>query len=173
MKTTIRQMFVLLASITIWLPQVATASEQVVNDVKLWAEGVLLGQVVDVEGQPVAGTVVTLREGEDKVGETKTDAQGYFSFRGLASRGYVVEAAGGLGMYRAWSQSVAPPSAQPGVLIVAGKTTVRAHFYHRHRRRGGYLWAVMANHPYLTAALVGAAIAIPISVGDDRGPSSP
>ena len=170
MAISVRQVPVWLAVFALCLPQVGMSADPVVHDVKLWKQGTLAGQVVDTEGRPIADSTVTLREGNEKTVETKTDAKGYFGFAGLSSGAYVVEAAGGSGVYRAWSESMAPPSAAAGVLIVAGDTTVRAqrHF------GDGPIMDFISNNPVLTVVIVGAAIAIPIAFANDGGgPSSP
>lgn len=158
MGVLLRRLLVWLALVGMCLPQAALADgpdQPVVNDVKLWDGGTMVGQVVDVQGQPVPETLVTLQDTKGNAVPTKTDGRGYFAYKGLQSGAYVVSGAGGGGTYRAWAQSVAPPSAQPGVLIVAGNETVRGQ---------KPLGACIAQHPVLIAGLIAAAIAIPIAL---------
>jgi hypothetical protein len=172
MKRSIRYLPVWLAMIGMCLPQTLLAAEPVkpvVNDVKLWGGGTLLGQLVDAQGQPVPDTVVTLRDNAGNAVPTKTDTRGYFAFQGLKSGAYVLSGAEAQGTYRAWTESVAPPSAQPGVLMVAGNETLRAQMP---------LGSFIARHPILIAGVIAAAIAIPIAVhnandDDDDRPASP
>lgn len=170
MRLSFRNLPVWLAMIGMCLPQVALSADPakpVASDVKLWKGGTLLGQVVDAQGQPVATTVVTLRDTKGNAVETRTDPGGYFAFKGVPSDAYTVSGAGAEGTYRAWSESVAPPSAQPGVLMVSGNEVLRAQ-----KSLGSFI----SQHPILIAGLVAAAIAIPIAIhnadDDDDTPAT-
>ncbi len=157
MRLSFRYLPVWLAMIGMCAPQALFAAQggkPVVNDVKLWKDGTLLGQVVDAQGQPVS-TVVTLRDTKGNAVETRTDGQGYFTFQNVPSGAYTLSGAGAEGAYRAWTESVAPPSAQPGALMVAGNEVLRAQ---------KSLGCFIAQHPILVAGVIAAAIAIPIAI---------
>ncbi|NUQ64159.1 MAG: carboxypeptidase regulatory-like domain-containing protein [Pirellulales bacterium] len=170
MRLSLRHLPVWLAMIGMCLPQTllgAQPAKPVANDVKLWKGGTMLGQVVDAQGQPIPETIVTLRDSKGNAVAAKTDPRGYFTFQGLKSGAYSVSGAGAEGAYRAWTESVAPPSAQPGVLLVEGNEVLRGQ---------QPLGAFIAQHPILIAGIVAAAIAIPIAVhnaNDDDEPGSP
>lgn len=171
MKRWIRYLPAWMAMVGVCLPQTLLAADSakpVVKDVRLWEGGTLLGQVVDAQGQPLPETLVTLRDNKGNAVPTKTDQNGYFAFQGVPSGAYALAGAGAEGNYRAWTKQVAPPSAQPGVLMVAGNETLRGQ-----RPLGSFI----ANHPILVAGVIAAAIAIPIAVynhnKDDDRPASP
>ncbi len=98
------------------------------TDVALGAGGVLSGRIVDAQGQPLDGAVVSLKQGSRDVARTVADAQGRFVFRGLKGGAYVIEAGQSRGAYRLWAPQTAPPKAQQQALLVAGGPVVRGQF---------------------------------------------
>ena len=88
-----------------------------------------------------------------------------FAFKGLQQGVYQVVAAKGHQAYRVWPEKIAPPSAQPGALIVAGNGTVRGQLGMRGFRN------LLAN-PWVVAAIVATAIAVPVAI-HNRTPSTP
>ncbi len=116
-----------LAVVGCLLPGVAlaTAPAQGAVDVALTGSGVLLGQVVDSQGQPLAGVPVTIEQAGRQLAIAPTDAEGYFAFRGVHGGVYQLSAAEGGGSYRTWVPGTAPPQAQQGALVVAGHDLVR------------------------------------------------
>ena len=167
---------VVVATVGICFPQMALGAHPaakpapVVTDVAL-TSGVLLGQVVDAQGKPVAGVPVSLSSGGRELigGENapRTDAGGLFSFKGLSNSGvYQVAAAQGQGTFRVWPEKIAPPSAQPGALVVAGGQTLRGQY-------GMLGFRNLMSNPWVIAALVAAAIAVPVAIhNSDNTPSS-
>jgi len=155
------------------LPQpllAATAnSTPVVMDVALGDGGTLLGQVVDPQSTPQAQVPVILRQGEQELAVGKTDANGYFSFSGLRGGVYQVQAADGTGMCRLWAPRTAPPAAQKGVLIVAGKDVVRGDCGSCPRLK------CMLKNPWFIAGVVATAVAVPVIIHNSEGggPTSP
>jgi len=145
-----------------------------VIDVELHDGGVLLGQLVDPQGLPMAETAVILLEGPKRVAETQTDAHGNFAFRGLHGGVYQLTAAEGIGAYRLWAPGTAPPSAQAGALVVAGEDLVRGQFRSFGRNCGSWC-RFQLSRPIVLGALVATAIAVPIVVHNagKGGPASP
>jgi hypothetical protein len=103
----------------------AESAAPAVLDAKLSNGGVLRGQVVDGQGQPVANAPVSvLYEGKEVV-STKTAADGSFAVSGLRGGTHTVVSGDNGGICRLWSTDTAPPSARESVMIVRGGQVVR------------------------------------------------
>jgi carboxypeptidase family protein len=81
-----------------------------VLDVSLTAEGMLVGQVVDGQGQPLAGTAVTLRGTTGQPISATTGRGGEFQFHRLPGGLYSVTAAQQSGTFRLWTSGSSPAS---------------------------------------------------------------
>lgn len=150
------------------LPPAALASAPAVGptDVALRTGGVLVGQVVDQQGVAKAGAPVLIRYGEHEVVRTTTDQNGVFAAYGLRGGQHQLLTEDGVSVCRLWAPNTAPPGAQPAILVVSGNSVVRGQWH------GGPMGWVKA-HPYMTAGMVAAAIAIPIALAaDDDSPGS-
>ncbi len=76
-------------------------------------------------------------------------------------------------MYRLWAPRTAPPVAQQGVVLVVGDDVIRGQ-YGNSSGPFASMEQWVTDHPLMTAAALGAAIAIPIALNDDYvGPSTP
>jgi hypothetical protein len=153
-------------------------------DIALAKGGILIGQVVDTEGQTLEKAEVVLKSGGKEIARCQSDKQGKFQVSGLRGGSIEVATMGTTGNCRVWAPGTAPPVAQPGLLVVAEGDVVRGQ--HGGGRRvpsrrygrgvqghGGGLLAMMIDHPLVTAGAVGAAIAVPLAVSNDDSPSSP
>ncbi len=151
---------VLLATVGVCLPQCGLAAQPVhspnIVDVTLGKGGVMLGQVVDTAGAAKAEVPVSLHRGQQQLGVTKTDGNGYFAFSGLRGGVYQVVAAEGQGAYRAWTPGTAPPSSQQGALVVAGEDLIRGQLSKR-------LQCLFCN-PWVLAGIVAVAVAVPVGI---------
>ena len=162
---------VILAAVGMILPQSVLAAElakPVISDVKLHQGGQLWGQVVDPQGVPMTGETVKVWQDGRQVAESKTNTRGRFFFTQLQRGGvYHLTAAKGHGAYRVWSAAMAPPTAQEGVLLVAGQETVRG-------QQLGKLGFWLSN-PWVIAGIVATAVAVPVAIHncDDGEPVSP
>ncbi len=157
------------------LAEVQTGRTPVIHDVALNDGGVLLGQVVDVQGAGQASKKVSLRLSEREVAEAKTDANGYFAFRGIRGGVYELMAADGVGAYRLWAPGTAPPKAQPGAMVVAGQDLVRGQYCGPTCPPTGRLKFWLTN-PWVVAGIVATAVAVPVGIHNadhGGGPSSP
>jgi len=134
-----------------------------VTDVRLDTQGVFRGGVVDAQGTALAGVQVDLYQSNQRIGETKTDAQGQFALAGLRTGVHVVTAAGQVRPVRVWTERIAPPAAANGLLVVADAQTARG-------QSGLYQW--VSEHYILTACGVAAAIAVPCALIDTEKKSS-
>lgn len=96
-----------------------------IRDTALDAAGMLRGQVVDRQGHPLKNSTVAVLDGTKEVARTTSNANGDFAFRiyhggllQLATREDAV-------LCRVWSHRAAPPSAQKGILLCGGGSSVR------------------------------------------------
>jgi hypothetical protein len=163
----IGQMALWTAVVGLCVPQVALAAGSAGNqtssilDVSLQEGGTFLGQVIDAQGISLERVPVSLRGAAGELAATETNSQGYFAFRGLNNGLYQLVTPVGSGAYRTWLQGTAPPVARPGALIVAGGETVR-----------GEGPAFNKKHALILGGVIAAAVAIPIAVNGESGPSS-
>jgi hypothetical protein len=128
-------------------------------DVALQKGGVLRGQVVDTQGAPAGATRVVLAQEGKVVAATQSDAAGRFEFAGVKGGVYQMATAQGGGMYRVWTPGAAPPAAHADALVIDGQQIVRGNM-----GDGGAI-GFLAN-PWVLAAIVAAAIAIPLSLSN-------
>ncbi len=167
----LKHMLAGLAMVGLCIPQAALAAvhsdsgQSVVADIQLHEGGILFGKVVNPQNMSVAGTEVSLYAADRVLAKAKTDRQGQFAFAGLRQGVYHLAAADGGGVLRAWPQKVAPPASQPQALIVSGEKTVRGQM------GGGRLLRFMSN-PWVLAAMVAAAIAVPVAIHNNKHPAS-
>lgn len=116
----------LLAAAPVDVASSQAVATPVIQDVAMSAGGVLQGQVTDAQGIGVAKTTVSVWTSGRQIASTRTDAEGKFSVANLRGGNYSVAAGNGVGVYRLWAESAAPPQARPGILIVSGGETRRA-----------------------------------------------
>lgn len=138
-----------------------------IADVRLDAEGRLMGLLVDGDGVPLARRELTLQKLQPQTPpvQVRTDASGRFTSERLSGGLYEVRLDRRGQVVRLWEKQAAPPKALPALLVVAADTTVRG------QRRVG---EVLGSDTIIIGGLVAAAIAIPLAVsGSDDGPSSP
>jgi hypothetical protein len=139
----------------------------VATDVALRDGGVLVGQVVDTHGVGVAGTDVSVRQGANSPMAAKTTADGSFAVEGLRGGVYQIAAADGHGVFRLWSAGTAPPAADSQARLVAGKDVIRG-------QDESHPWKTFLTNPFVIAAVVCAAVAIPVAIHNSRHhPASP
>jgi hypothetical protein len=142
-----RQVFVTLAVLGLLIPSprtvfgaghadLANRAESLLMDVGLSELGVLQGQFLDTNGQPVANAVVHLHDGQKLVMQCTTDPLGHFRFEGLRGGVYAVYSQQAFTGVRAWAKDAAPPSASQGILLVEG-TTQRAQMFAQYLNRIG------------------------------------
>jgi len=157
-------------------PQAAVAAlpagrTPLVIDVALADGGLMVGQVVDAQGQALAGTDVSLCIAGRTIATAESDAKGLFAFRGLQGGVYQLTAAEGQAIYRVWATGTAPPSARQAALVVAGEDLARGQF----GGMGGFggLGALAGTGP-IFAGMVATAVTIPVAVHNaDQGFAPP
>lgn len=161
------------ACVGMTLPQVALAVQPgaAPADVALRPGGMLVGQVVDPQGVVQANKTISIQYGQDEVVRTTTDANGVFAAQGLRGGQYQINTESGQGFYRLWAENTAPPAATDSVVVVANQDSlVRGQWV-----PPGASWLNwIRSHPYITAGVVAAAVAIPLALADDDdgGPNS-
>ena len=119
-------------------------------------DGALVGQVLNAQGAPMKGETVSIRQGEKEIAQVKTDDLGRYDVHGLKTGIYEVATKEGGASYRVWDANVAPPSAQPGALMIVGQP-VRGQL-----GAGGLL-----SNPWVLGGIAAAAIIIPLALDDD------
>lgn len=152
-------------------------ARRVVSDVALDSNGVLQGQVVDAQGNPIAAAPVWLLGGGPQAIEARTDNAGRFAYRGLKNGVYRVGTSEDVRMCRVWAAPAAPPSSTRGVMLVGDQAAVRGQhgpppLLNGFVKRSKAFFA----HPVGMVA-IGAAIATPIAIvasdDDDPPPATP
>ena len=141
-------------------------------DVRLQAEGVLDGQLVDPQGQPIEASELLICNGR-QTWLMQSDSAGRFQVSGLKGGTYKVQSAQQTKLVRAWVVGTAPPNAAEGLLLVRDADVVRG------QRRGSYGYPLawerlkypLAN-PWVFGGIVATAVAIPVAIhnADDDHP---
>ena len=188
MTNTIKLLVVALWCVVSTSAYAANAEDRLVQsaDIALQGDGLLIGQVVNSEGQALVGAPVLLTASGKEIARCQTDKTGTFRVAGLKGGTIEVASAGFDGTFRLWAPGTAPPAAQLGLLVVAEGDVVRGQHCGASvgcgnrvrgcgmvKGHGGGLLAMMIDHPLVTAGAVGAAIAIPIAVANNGSPASP
>ena len=101
----------------------------IVLDVALSQGGVMRGQIVNGQGQPIANAPVSLHHAGKEVASTSSDAEGNFAFSGLRGGQHVIVSGDQAGLCRVWTAETAPPSATQNMLLVQGNETVRGQWF--------------------------------------------
>ncbi len=129
-----------------------------VRDIELQKGGVLVGQVLNVAGQPAAKAKLELVDRNGRSLSILSDDRGNFRVAGVRGGVYQMKVSDGYVGLRLWANGTAPPSAQNQLLMLNSSTTVRG-------QDSSFLR--MASNPWIISAAVIAAIAIPIALDKD------
>lgn len=146
-------------------PQAPRASEDTgrqVHDVALGSGGLLVGRLLDQQGQPLADAYVAILADQQTVAQTQTDANGSFAVAGLRGGVHQINAANAVQLYRLWVPGTEPPGAERIAQIVSGPDVVRGNW----DGHGGMPQRAIkfASNPFVVASVIAAAVAIPIIV---------
>jgi hypothetical protein len=151
-----------------------------VTDVALEPDGVLRGQAVTLQGQPVANAQVVLDDGVTQaVGAT--DAHGQFQFEAVRGGAYRVQVGEQVQFCRAWKYGTAPPAATRGVMVVQGDQAILGQSCGSAVGCGSPIRAGLGgcgkllSNPLVVGGAIAAAIAIPVALAnsDDDGGDAP
>ena len=96
-----------------------------VQDVELTAAGRLTGQIVDQQGNGLAGVQIQLLKQGEPAGQSMTATNGSFAIDNLTGGTFQMIAGNAVSTYRAWTATTAPPAATSGVLLVLPASVVR------------------------------------------------
>jgi hypothetical protein len=99
------------------------------GDIALSKGGTLIGQVVDGQGRALDGAAVSINKDGKEIARTVTSKDGNFSVTGLRGGTYELTAGQTKGVYRLWSEKVAPPAAKAQALLVSSNQTIRGQGY--------------------------------------------
>lgn len=138
----------------------------VAEDVSLQKGGTLLGQVIDPEGNGLAGVPISLRS-QDRQLTIRSQENGRFAVSGLRAGVYQIAAAEARGVYRLWATGTAPPAAGQALVLTAGRPVSRG------QHPGP--WKTFLTNPLLIGGAVATAVAVPVAVHNYRQgpPASP
>jgi hypothetical protein len=143
-------------------------------DVTLSHGGLLRGYVVDGQGVAAAGVAVRLVSPDGQQVDTRSDSQGRFGYQGLAGGTYQLQTEFGEVACRTWTSSAAPPRSSASLLVVHDEQLARGQW--GPPPAGNAFVSQMKEtmtHPFMVAAVIGAAVAIPVAIHnanqDDSG----
>ena len=170
----LRRLAFVAASCSLAVPQLAMAQSPtqpfsaamqgnaapVTSDVSLENGGVLRGQLVDPNGNPVSGSAIQLEQGGAIIASTSTQSDGTFAITGVAGGSYVLASTDCNMPCRLWAPGTAPPSTKAGVLMVSGSEVVRGS-------AAGATIGLLGN-PWFLGGVTAAAIAVPLALDHDR-----
>ena len=131
------------------------------KDVELRPGGVLVGQVIDQQGSAQVDSAVSIRQNEQEIVRTTTDANGIFAAQGLRGGQYQIVTENGQTICRLWAAKTAPPAAANTAVVVTGDEVVRGQWGYQN---GGRWLDWVRSHPYITAGIVAAAVATPLAI---------
>lgn len=155
----LNKLAVTLACAGMLVGQTVQAASPIIRDVALQPGGVLNGQVLNEQAVAQAHAKLAVVHKGKPLTVTETDAAGRFVLTGLEPGIYELHLAEGGGAYRVWAPQTAPPAAEEGALLIQDSRVVRGN-------HGGGHFGWLAN-PWVLAAIVAAAIAIPLAIDDD------
>jgi hypothetical protein len=143
-------------------------------DVTLSPGGMLRGYVVDGQGVAATGVAVRLVSPDGQQVDTRSDSQGRFGYQGLAGGSYQLQTEYGEVVCRAWTPTAAPPRSSGSLLVVHDEQLARGQWGPPPAANSfvGQMKETM-THPFMVAAIIGAAVAIPVAIHnankDDSG----
>lgn len=95
-------------------------------DVVLSDGGVLEGQIIDSQGQPIGNTAVSLIRDGRIVSTGISSVNGIYRIEGLTTGPYVLTAGKSQRLVRLWRKDVAPPSSRPRAILMHHDGVVRS-----------------------------------------------
>lgn len=145
-------------------------------DVVLAPGGVLRGQVQSGQAAPCGAMELVLMQVGKESARTTTDQNGMFQLSGVRGGAYAVTAGGATMDVRLWAEGTAPPAARDSLMVIArgevpqgqGSDGLQGQGSDvtRGQGPGGTFWRTVTN-PWVSAGLIGAAIAVPIALNNN------
>ena len=139
-----------------------------IADVALAPGGVLVGRVVDAQGQPTPAILVSIHHSNREVARTTSDQNGTYVFHGLQGGVYHIVSGKGTRICRLWAAQTAPPSAQDSLFIVSNPNAVLAQW------ETGSFGAFLENakctltNPLVIGGIIAASVAIPVAIHNSK-----
>ena len=109
-------------------PQVNNAEKAAITDIALHDGGILVGRVLDRNGESMTRQKISVRQNARLIAETMTDKNGQFIINDLRGGIYQITSERGVGSFRAWAHQTAPPTAHQLALLVEDDQVVRGQF---------------------------------------------
>ncbi|MBN1854824.1 MAG: carboxypeptidase regulatory-like domain-containing protein [Pirellulales bacterium] len=147
-------------------------SNGAIADIALGPDGLLIGRIVNAQGQPMSNIPVSIRQINQEVARTTTDENGTYVIRDLQGGVYHVVAGNGTRICRLWASQTAPPSALKGLLVVSNPEVILAQY------QTGPLGTFFENakytltNPLIIGGIVAAAVAIPVAIHNSNDDES-
>ena len=174
-----RRIFAVLASVGLCLPVTASGAEQaapaaapVIRDVELSYGGLLIGRLLDANGRPLTDADVSIATGGKQLATTRTDVEGVFAVSKLRGGVHEISTADSVQVCRLWAPGTAPPRVAKSIDLISGSDAVRGQYGPPPGNRMLQRAKVWATNPFIVGGVVAAAIAIPVALSDNDGPSS-
>jgi hypothetical protein len=95
----------------------STAVRNTIQDVELNRDGQIWGQIVDSQGNPVAGSEVSVKQQGKLVATTRSSTTGHFAIADLRPGLYELSSLEQNVNCRVWAHETAPPAAQNGIVL--------------------------------------------------------
>lgn len=134
-----------------------------IKDVELDAKGSLHGIVTDEQGRPLTRASVKVIHQNGAASETHSDASGRFEIQALKGGLYQLTADRHTEIIRLWSAETGPPASLRSIAVSQGALTVRGQHH---------VGDVFRSDGFIVAAIIAAAIAIPVVVHNSRDRAS-
>ena len=133
-----------------------------IKDVELDAAGTLRGKVLSRNN--LAGpSVIRVERTDGAAADATCDAEGCFAIHGLKGGVYQLRTPQHTEIVRLWSSHTAPPAATQHMVITPGTVTVRGQHH---------VGDIFRSDGFIVAAIIAAAIAIPVVVHNSRDRAS-
>jgi len=114
-----------------------SAEANAAGHVSLGRKGTFSGQILGTGGKPLASSLVTIRQGNNRVVRTFTNSQGRFTASGLRPGKISVSSAGGSNSVVGWSPGTAPPVAQAAPVFSPSTSNRGGSGFERRVERSG------------------------------------
>jgi hypothetical protein len=144
------------------MPQAEADGGRPIRDAALGSGGLLVGRLLDAQGQSLPAAPVAILSDQQVIAETMTDANGAFAVAGLRGGVHQIQAGNTVQLYRLWAPGTEPPGAERFAQLVSGPDVVRGNW---DGHGGIHQRAIQfASNPFVIGGVIAAAIAIPIIV---------
>jgi len=144
----------------------------VIRDVELEYGGLLVGRLLDANGQPQCNAEVSVLTAGKTLAATRTDSEGVFAVSRLRGGVHEIRTAENVQVCRLWAHDTAPPRVPKSIDVVSSDDVVRGQYGPPPGNRMLRKAKVWATNPFIVGGVVAAAVAIPVALSDNDGPHS-